>query len=324
MNQFGHRFRVTLWGESHGRELGVVLDGVKPGIRLDEEDFYTDISRRQAGRKGTTPRHEADVPHLLSGVYQGKTTGAPLTIAFENGDVRSDAYLSIEGHDRPSHADRVAWERFGGCNDVRGGGHFSGRLTLLLVAAGVVAKKMLPASIQISSSMLKIGAETNPLHFDEVLQQAISEGDSVGGKIECKVEGVPMGWGEPFFDSVESVLAHLLFSIPAVKGVEFGSGFGCVEMKGSEHNDMIINQKGETKTNHAGGVVGGLSNGAPLVFRVAVKPTPSISREQMTFNRKTQKIEPLSVLGRHDVCIALRAQVVVEAAAAIVLADLRR
>ncbi len=324
MNWFGHRFRIALWGESHGPQIGVAIDGVRPGIALAAGDFAADLARRQAGARGTTSRWEADEPQFVSGLYGGSTTGAPLTIVFPNDDTRPQDYAALTGHDRPSHADRVAWERFGGFNDPRGGGHFSGRLTVALVAAGVVAKKHLPQEIRFDTCLTEIGGCADAARFDEILREAAAGGDSVGGVVECRVGGVPTGWGEPFFDSLESMAAHLLFAVPAVKGVEFGSGFAAARMRGSQHNDPIVDAAGTTASNHAGGVVGGLSDGNELVVRVAFKPTPSIARPQTTFNRTTGRVEPLAVGGRHDVCVALRGAAVVEAAVAIVLADLSR
>ncbi|MDE6446499.1 MAG: chorismate synthase [Alistipes sp.] len=322
MNRFGSRFRIALWGESHGPQIGLVLDGVPAGLPLSEEDFAADLLRRRAGAPGTTPRREADVPQLAAGVCRGRTTGAPLTIVFANENTRPQDYADLP--DRPSHADRAARERFGGFNDPRGGGHFSGRLTLALVAAGVVAKKMLPEGVTFATRIAEIGGCTDPARFGEVLRAAEAAGDSAGGLVECCAEGVPMGWGEPFFDSVESLVAHLLFAVPGVKGVEFGSGFAAARMRGSEHNDPILDAEGRTATNHAGGIVGGLTNGNPLVVRAAFKPTASIAREQRTFDRTTGSVGPLAIRGRHDICIALRGAVAVEAAVAIALADLMR
>ncbi len=322
MNRFGTRFRIALWGESHGPQIGVVLDGVPAGIALATEDFATDLTRRRSGPTGTTPRREADIPQLVSGIYRGRTTGAPLTIEFTNTDIRPQDYDATAGHDRPSHADRTAYEKFGGWNDPRGGGHFSGRLTLTLTAAGVVAKKMLPANVAFSTDIVEIGGCTEPERFDTLLHETAEAKDSVGGMVECRVQGVPAGLGDPYFDSAESVIAQLLFAIPGVKGVEFGSGFAGAQMRGSEHNDPIVDAAGHTATNHAGGIAGGLTNGNELVVRAAFKPTASIGRPQNTYNRMTEQVEPLILAGRHDVCIALRGAVVVEAAVAIALADL--
>ena len=322
MNRFGEHFRIARWGESHGRLIGLVLDGVPAGMPLWVEDFAVDLARRRAGAPGTTPRRETDAPQLVSGVYRGYTTGAPLAIVFANENTRSQDYADLP--DRPSHSDRTARERFDGFNDPRGGGHFSGRLTLALVAAGVVAKKMLPAEIGFTTAVTQIGGCSDSTRFNDVLRTAADEGDSVGGVVECRVEGLPMGWGEPFFDSVESRIAHLLFAVPGIKGVEFGSGFAAARMRGSEHNDPLLDAAGRTATNHAGGIVGGLTNGNPLVVRTAFKPTASIAREQRSFDRTTGRVESFTVGGRHDVCIALRGAVAVEAAVAIVLADLMK
>ncbi len=323
MNSFGQNFRVTLWGESHGVEIGVSIDGVVAGIELCEDDFISDLDRRRSGRKGTTPRKESDTPTIVSGVFNGRTTGAPLTITFKNESTRSKDYSSLATHFRPSHSDRVASVKYSGCNDYRGGGHFSGRLTLALTAAGVVAKKILTQSTTFATQIVELGGSTNPDEFDSIVDAAIKRLDSVGGIVECRVAGVAAGLGEPFFDSVESRMAHILFAIPAVKGVEFGAGFESARMNGCENNDMILDAEGHTATNNAGGINGGISNGNDIVVRVAVKPTPSISAKQETFNAATGKVETLIIGGRHDAAIILRAAVVVEAAAAIALADLK-
>ncbi|MFI3285473.1 MAG: chorismate synthase [Rikenellaceae bacterium] len=323
MNSFGKNFRVTLWGESHGVELGVSIDGVVAGIELCEEDFKVDIDRRRSGRRGTTPRTEADAPTIVSGLFEGRTTGAPLTITFKNESTRSKDYSALTTHFRPSHADRVASVKYGGHNDYRGGGHFSGRITLALVAAGVVAKKILAAGVHFTTEIVELGGVKEATQFDEVVEAAIKRRDSVGGVVECRVSGVPTGWGEPFFDSVESRMAHILFAVPAVKGVEFGAGFESARMSGLQNNDPIIDAAGATSTNHAGGINGGISNGNDVVVRVAVKPTPSISAEQQTYNTTSGCVEPLVIGGRHDAAIILRAGVVIEAAAAIALADLK-
>lgn len=323
MNSWGNIFRVTIWGESHGAEVGVSIDGVPAGIALSEDDFLADLDRRRAGASGTTPRKESDTPHIVSGVYEGHTTGSPLTITFLNENTRSGDYKNLIAHPRPSHADWVARHKWAGFNDPRGGGHFSGRITLGVVAAGVVAKKIVGDQVRFSTRITEIGGERNADRFAEIIEQARREQDSVGGVVECRVNGIEAGLGEPFFDSTESLIAHLLFSVPAVKGVEFGDGFEVARRRGSMNNDPIINSKGETSTNHAGGIVGGITNGNEVVVRAAVKPTPSISREQLTFNFEQGEVAPLVIRGRHDVCITLRAAVVVEAAVAIALADLK-
>ncbi len=322
MNTFGNTFRLSIWGESHGAAVGVTLDGLPAGIPLTEEDFEADLARRRSGARGTTPRRESDRPQLLSGIYEGHTTGAPLTILFPNENTRSKDYATLTHHFRPSHADRVAAVKFNGQNDPRGGGHFSARLTVGLVAAGVVAKRLLPDLLRFATRLTAIGGEADPARFEAVIAAAQAEGDSVGGVIECCVEGLPTGWGEPFFDSTESLISHLLFAIPAVKGVEFGDGFAVAARRGSENNDPIVDADGHTATNHAGGIDGGITNGNPLVVRVAMKPTPSIAREQLTFDQATATVAPLQIAGRHDSCVALRGAVIVEAAVAIALADL--
>lgn len=322
MNSWGNRFRVTLWGESHGAQVGVTIDGVPAGIALAESDFEADLARRRAGAAGTTPRKESDAPHIVSGIYRGFTTGAPLTVEFLNENTRSGDYASLASHPRPSHADWVAMKKFHGYNDPRGGGHFSGRITLAIVTAGVVAKKILGSGVTFHTDIIEIGGSTDKERFADIIESARMDRDSVGGVVECRAEGVAAGLGEPFFDSAESLMAHLLFSVPAVKGVEFGSGFAAARMRGSEHNDPIIDAEGHTSTNHAGGIVGGITNGNTIVVRAAVKPTASISREQLSFNCASGQVDSLVIKGRHDVCITLRAAVVVESAVAIALADL--
>ena len=323
MNSWGDRFRLSIWGESHGQQVGVSIDGVPAGIALSEEDFTADLERRRAGAAGTTPRKESDTPHIVSGVYNGFTTGSPLTIEFLNENTRSGDYRNLTIHPRPSHADWVAQQKWGGYNDPRGGGHFSGRITLGMVAAGVVAKKILGEEVKFSTDIIEIGSSRDKEQWDAIISSAQQSQDSVGGVVECRVQGVKTGLGEPFFDSVESLAAHLLFSVPAVKGVEFGAGFEAARMRGSEHNDPIISADGTTATNHAGGIVGGITNGNEIVARIAVKPTASIAQPQQTLNLESGKVEELVIKGRHDVCITLRAAVVAEAALAIALADLK-
>ena len=388
MNAFGKIFRVSIFGESHGEEIGVVVDGLAPGIPLSEQDFAADIARRRSGAKGTTPRVEADEPHILSGVYEGYTTGAPLAIVFQNTNTKSQDYEALLNVPRPGHADYTANLKYGGFQDPRGGGHFSGRLTLPVVAAGVIAKKLLFATIagatrgrvqfRCDAKLIEIGGLADPAPWEAALDQAQKEGDSLGGVVECVVTGIPAGLGEPFWDSVESRLSHAIFAIPGVRGVEFGDGFAAARMKGSEHNDVYapISAKhcgshqnecchgedhegcchdddkeccghGEEEhgccggghheggccghrksglvtpaTNHAGGVNGGITNGNPLVFRVAFKPTSSIAKAQETYDFAKGEMTSLQVPGRHDTCFALRTPVIVEAMAAIVLADL--
>lgn len=319
MNSTGRIFRVGLFGESHGEGIGVTIDGCPPGILLQTDDFIYDLGRRKAGKAGTTPRIEDDLPEIISGQFNGHTTGAPFTILFRNKNVRSGDYADLRETPRPGHSDFVAYKRYNGYNDYRGGGHFSGRITLCLVAAGVVAKKII-SSVKIEAGLVRAGGEKD---IDKAVAEAMEAGDSVGGVVECRAGGIPVGWGEPFFDSVESVIAHLAFSIPAIKGIEFGSGFAAASMRGSAHNDPIVDDSGRTASNNAGGISGGLTNGNDLVFRIAVKPTSSISVAQSTYSRKSGKVEQLEVKGRHDACIALRVPVVLEAITAIALADLK-
>ena len=391
MNAFGNIFRVSIFGESHGEQIGVVVDGLAPGIPISEADFAEDIARRRSGAKGTTPRIEADEPHILSGVYEGYTTGAPLAIVFQNTNTHSQDYETLLNVPRPGHADYTANLKYGGYQDPRGGGHFSGRLTLPVVAAGVIAKKLLWATIagatrgrvqfHCDAKLREIGGIADETQWEAALDQARVEGDSLGGVVECVVSGIPAGLGEPFWDSVESRLSHALFAIPGVRGVEFGDGFQAARMKGSEHNDVYApagcgghghgqghcheaqadhegccHEGGEHEchhegdhegcchggeshheggccghhknklvvpaTNHAGGVNGGITNGNPLVFRVAFKPTSSIAKAQETYDFAKGEMTTLQVPGRHDTCFALRTPVIVEAMAAIVLADL--
>ena len=336
MNTYGRKFRVSIFGESHGELIGVTLDGVPAGLELSEQDFEQDILRRKSGSKGTTPRIEADQPHIVSGVFEGHTTGAPLTIVFRNTNTHSSDYSLFAAMPRPGHADLTAALKWDDCQDPRGGGHFSGRLTLPVVAAGVVAKKILkditlldetPCN-EINAKIIELGGvpvsdvpATQDVAVQQALDAAIKDGDSLGAIIECAVPDIDPGYGEPFWDSVESCLAHAIFAIPGVRGIEFGDGFKAAAMKGSEHNDPI-NENGRPTKNGAGGINGGITNGAPVLFRVAFKPTSSIRKAQQTYNFATQQMGELEVPGRHDVCFALRAPVVVEAMAAIVLADL--
>ena len=349
MNSFGTAFRVSVFGESHGPCVGVVLDGVPAGIALSPADFAADINRRRpeggacgsaagsaagpeagsaaggegcaaggpaagsaagsaAGGLGTT-RREDDIPELASGVCNGFTTGAPIVITFKNQDCQSSDYEPFKDMPRPGHADFVAQVKYGGFADLRGGGHFSGRLTLPLVAAGVVAKKILGPAYEFSS-------------YAEISEELLEDGDSVGGTVYCVCTGAPVGLGEPFFDSVESLVAHLAFSIPGVRGVEFGDGFAAAEMRGSEHNDPLVDAAGHTARNASGGVNGGITNGNAICFAMAVKPTSSIAAAQQTFNFATGRVETLEIKGRHDRCIAKRCPVIAEAALAIALADL--
>ena len=319
MNTFGRKFRVSIFGESHGELIGVVLDGVPAGLELSEQDFEQDILRRKSGAKGTTPRIEDDMPQIVSGVFEGHTTGAPLTIVFKNKNTKSSDYELFAAMPRPGHADLTAALKWDDCQDPRGGGHFSGRLTLPVVAAGVVAKKVLEDATMLDDTPFS-GVEAQIVEMGD-MEEAMSEGDSVGALVECIVPDIDPGYGEPFWDSVESLIAHAIFAIPGVRGIEFGDGFDAAKMRGSEHNDPI-GPDGRPLKNGAGGVNGGITNGAPISFRVAFKPTSRIRKAQQTFNFATGEMDTLQVPGRHDVCFALRTPVVVEAMTAIVLADL--
>ena len=319
MNKFGTLFSVQIFGESHGACVGLTIDGCPAGLPLMVADFTEDMERRKGGKqKGTTPRQEDDIPIFKTGIFNDLTTGAPLMMLFENNNTRSGDYEKQRAVPRPGHADFTAHHKFGGFEDYRGGGHFSGRLTAALVGAGVVAKKLLKG-VEVKATLKSIGGETD---VEKGLQRAIDNKDSVGGIVECVVSGLPIGLGEHFFNSVESLISHAVFAIPAIRGIEFGTGFAAANMFGIEHNDAIIDASGKTKTNHAGGVVGGYTNGNDLVFRIAVKPTSSTPKEQNTLNWETNEQENFSVKGRHDLCIALRVPVVLEAVTAIVLADL--
>jgi chorismate synthase len=318
MNSFGIVLRVSLFGESHGPAIGIVIDGCPPGISVKPEDFKEDLARRQGGSKGTTRRQEPDLPDILSGVFNNVTTGAPVGIITRNFDRISADYDEFKSIPRPGHADFVARTKYSGYADMRGSGHFSGRLTWGLVAAGVIAKKLVSPS-EISAKLISAGGSEN---INKALDEAMKKNDTIGGIIECRIANSTVGLGEPFFYSFESALSHIIFSIPAIKGIEFGAGFASAAMTGSEHNDSFLNRQGKTATNNSGGVNGGITNGNEIVFRTVVKPTSSTGVEQRTFNFEKNEMTILKVRGRHDTCIALRMPVIVEAAAAIALADL--
>lgn len=318
MNSFGTLFKIQIFGESHAHFVGVTIDGCPAGLEVKKSDFEFDLQRRKSGAKGTTSRKEKDIPLIISGIYDDSTTGAPITILFKNKDTHSSDY-DFRHHPRPGHSDFVANIKFNSFNDERGGGHFSGRLTVGLVAAGVIAKKIIP-KINIKAKLIEAGGNKN---ISEAIDNAIKNNDSIGGIIECTIKNVPIGLGEPFFNSVESLISHAMFSIPGIKGIEFGSGFNAAIMTGVKHNDLIINRVGETKTNNAAGINGGITNGNNIVFRIAVKPTSSIFKEQNTFNFETNKIEKLKIKGRHDVCFAIRVPVIVEALTACIITDLK-
>jgi chorismate synthase len=318
MNSFGNVFRVSLFGESHGPAIGVIIDGCPPGLSVKSDDFMSDLKRRQSGSPGTTKRQEPDLPEILSGVFEGLTTGAPVTLVTRNSDKISSDYDEFKAIPRPGHADFVSRIKHSGFADMRGSGHFSGRITWGLVAAGVLAKKI-AGQAKINASLISAGGSVD---IEKAINEAIALNDSIGGIIECRITNPPVAIGEPFFYSFESAVSHMIFSIPAIKGIEFGSGFAAATMKGSEHNDPFINSKGMTSTNNSGGINGGITNGNDIIFRIVVKPTSSIGVNQTTYNFKSGEMTTLMVKGRHDTCIALRMPVIVEAAAAIAMADL--
>ncbi|MCX6153802.1 MAG: chorismate synthase [Candidatus Kapabacteria bacterium] len=318
MNSFGRVFRISIYGESHGPSVGVIIDGCPAGIAISISDFEQDLLRRKTGITGTSSRKETDIPTIQSGVFNSCSTGSPILISFNNQDTDSSDYENYQNTPRPGHADFTAMKKFNNFNDYRGGGHFSGRITIGLVAAGVIAKKIIsPISIEVKL----IQAEGSD-DIETTVKNAKGAGDSVGSLIECRINNVPVGLGEPFFDSVESLISHLIFSIPAVKAIEFGAGFATATMRGSQCNDLIENSSGKTRTNNSGGINGGISNGNEIIFRVAIKPASSIKIPQETYNFSTKKVEELLIKGRHDSFIGVRALPVVEAAAAIALADL--
>lgn len=322
MNSFGQQFSVQIFGESHGPVVGVTIDGCPPGIAIAALDFEADLKRRQGNQGiGTTPRKESDIPIFQSGIFNGFTTGAPINIVFHNENTRSEDYEKQRDIPRPGHADWVAHQKHNGFADYRGGGHFSARLTTGIVAAGVIAKKILALThpqLILEAKIISVGGLPN---IEEGLAKAIAAKDSVGAIIQMNVQHPPIGLGEPFWDSLESKLAHAMFSIPAVKGIEFGAGFAAAAMFGSEHNDSIIHEDGTTATNNAGGIVGGISNGNTISFQLAFKPTASTPKTQQSWNTETQQIETFSIKGRHDLCVALRAPVIVEAMTALILLD---
>lgn len=350
---WGNALNLSIFGESHGPAIGMVLDGLPAGEKIDESELLLQISRRAPGNiKGATPRKEADLPKFQSGILNGVLTGAPLCALIENTNVHSSDYNNILSCPRPSHADYTGNVRYGGFNDIRGGGHFSGRLTAPIVVAGAVCRQILerrdiiigshiskigniedepfdlnnidPRELKkLSSSAFSVRDENKKREMEELISNVQKQNDSIGGIIECAVVGLPAGIGSPMFDGLESKLASILYGIPAVKGVEFGSGFNFSEMKGSEANDQLVYENGtvRTLTNNNGGICGGISNGMPVTFRVIIKPTPSIGLPQKTVNLETKENTELVIKGRHDACIALRAQPVIEAAAAVSILD---
>lgn len=345
MNTLGTLFRVSLFGESHGPAIGVVIDGVPAGVAVTMDDLDADLSRRRAGSAGTTPRKESDEPEIVSGIHDGHTTGSPVCIMFRNTDTRNADYSLFSAMPRPGHADYVARIKYGGHADMRGSGHFSGRITAGLVAAGAIAKKMLGPSVAFTTVIAEAGGqpvypasaplpgtrapapsvETAPATatVSDLAANAAGQGDSIGAIVALSVDGLSAGLGEPFFGAADALIARALFAVPGVRGVEFGDGFSAAGMTGSRHNDPFDGPDGHTARNGAGGINGGITNGNRLIVRVAVKPASSISLPQKTWNFDTGTMDTLTVPGRHDACIAIRAAVVLEAALACVLADLQ-
>lgn len=352
-NSFGTNVSLTLFGESHGSQIGIVLDGLPAGFEIDEERILLDLEKRKAAGKLSTQRHEEDIPIFISGMFNGYTTGTPVTILFQNKDTRSGDYTKTKSRLRPGHADYTAYEKYNGFQDYRGGGHFSGRLTAPIVAAGSICRQIL------EQKNIKIGSHIEQLYnikdenfsedihrlekeidemneemfavldhdvkedMKEAILQAAQEGDSLGGILESAVIGLPAGIGEPFFDSVESILSHLLFSIPAVKGVSFGKGFGFANLKGSQSNDAFYyDGKIKTRTNNNAGINGGITNGMPILIHTVIKPTPSIFKTQESVDYETKESVDLQIQGRHDPCILHRARIVVDSIIAFGILDL--
>ncbi len=348
-NSLGKQFTITSFGESHGRCVGIIIDGCPAGLPITEEDIQREVDKRKPGIDVVaTTRAEADKVEILSGIFNGVTTGAPICLLIWNKDIDSSEYEKMRFLPRPGHADYTAFMKYGGFNDFRGGGRFSGRITATFVMAGAIAKKLLNRlSIEVLAHTIQIGeikadsrgfdeirenVDQNPLkcadlkaaeEMSRAIEKVKEDGDSIGGVIESIALNVPVGWGEPVFDTLDGDLAKALFAIPAVKGVEFGSGFSAARKRGSENNDpfTISNGKIETVTNNAGGILGGISNGMPIVVRVAIKPTSSIAKSQQTVDMKKMQSTSLEVKGRHDVCIVPRAVAVVESMMAVTLCD---
>lgn len=351
----GEKIKISVFGESHGKAIGIVVDGLPTGMKIDMDKVLHEMKRRAPGNdKTATPRKEADFPEILSGVVDNVLTGAPLCAIIHNNNTKSKDYSDIKRCPRPGHSDYPAYVKYNGFNDIAGGGHFSGRITSPIVFAGAVCKQLLEEKgIKVTAHINSIGnvydEEFNPCNIDnetidrllnssfplideskeepmrKVVSDASADKDSVGGTIECGVVGIKAGIGEPMFDGIEGRIAKAVFGIPAMKGIEFGKGFDLAKMRGSESNDNFrYDEKGNvyTKTNNCGGILGGITNGMPIVFKVAVKPTPSIAQKQETINLETKENDILEIKGRHDPCIVLRAVPVIEAITAITILDL--
>lgn len=351
---FGEKIKISVFGQSHSEAIGIVVDGIPAGIKLDMDKISRFMARRAPGKNAySTKRKEADIPTIISGIVDGITCGAPLCAVIKNSDQHSKDYSKLKTLPRPSHSDFAAYVKHNGFNDIRGGGNFSGRMTAPLCFAGAVAMQILEEKgirvgahiekiagvkdsrfdpVSVNSDLLKdVSSKEFPLIDDSVKEKILSkieaarlDGDSVGGVIECAVTGLPAGLGEPMFDGVENVISRAVFAIPAIKGIEFGNGFDCADLRGSENNDDFIITDGKitAKTNNHGGILGGITSSMPVIFRVAVKPTPSISKPQMTVNLETMTQEELVIEGRHDPCIVPRAVPCIEAVTALALINL--
>lgn len=354
MSSWGNKVKISIFGESHGAGIGVVIDGVPSGVKLDMDEILLNMGRRAPGKdKAATPRKEADTPNILSGILNDTTTGAPICCVIENTNTRSGDYGNLLTKPRPGHADYSGFVRYNGYNDIRGGGHFSGRLTAPLVFAGSVCRQALKLEgIEIASHIFSVNAVKDkpfdPCSVDkelinrlnqksfplidesvedkmrEVIEKARLNQDSVGGIIECCATGVKPGLGDPMFNGVENVISSIMFGVPAVKGIEFGAGFSITEMNGSQSNDPFKYENGNvtTTSNNNGGILGGITTGMPIIFRAAIKPTPSISQEQETVDLQTKENTTIVIKGRHDPCIVSRASVVIESALALALINL--
>lgn len=342
----GQSLRLSIFGQSHSEAIGMTLDGLPAGLSIDLEKLQAFLNRRAPGQNDwSTPRREEDRPEILCGIKDGYTCGAPLTAVIHNTNTRPKDYSQLKITPRPGHADYTAEVKYRGCQDYSGGGHFSGRLTAPLCIAGGILKQMLekhsitvdariaaiagildesPFAASVADKPFPVVSDSVGEQMRQAIAEARAEGDSVGGVIECVARGLPAGIGEPMFDGVENHIARVVFAVPAVKGIAFGAGFAAASMRGSENNDSFCVKNGgvETVTNNAGGILGGISNGMPVVFRVAIKPTPSIAKEQQSVNLNTMRPESLSITGRHDPCIVPRAVPVIEAAAALAISDL--
>ena len=324
-SSYGGNYRVSIFGESHSAAIGVAIEGLPAGSKIDMEALEAFMERRAPGRDAlSTARREADAPEFLCGVKNSVATGAPISAIIRNADTRSQDYANLANVPRPGHADYPAQIKFGGHQDRAGGGHFSGRLTAPLCIAGAIAIQQLEKmGVTVSAKAVRIGGETEPEKMEAAISAARADGDSVGGIVEAEVRGLPAGVGDPMFGGMENRIAQAVFGIPAVKGIEFGEGFAVAELKGSENNDPYLVEDGRVvpATNHSGGILGGISTGRPVVFRVAFKPTPSIAKEQDSVDLATGEQAKLTVKGRHDPCVVLRAVPCVEAAAAIAVYD---